>query len=243
MTLHKNGLVVGSSPHTRGALVLQSGALVELGIIPAYAGSTMRYTFGHRTELDHPRIRGEHPPAGMESTIFPGSSPHTRGARSRSPARDDRCRIIPAYAGSTRHRAHGRRQDRDHPRIRGEHGGGVAEAIAGYGSSPHTRGAQTTTPHHKRGKRIIPAYAGSTAGDGGSDEGGGDHPRIRGEHRRHLHGMVHGAGSSPHTRGAHTAVLTVAESNRIIPAYAGSTSSPSTPPTMPSDHPRIRGEH
>ena len=182
MTLHKNGLVVGSSPHTRGALVLQSGALVELGIIPAYAGSTMRYTFGHRTELDHPRIRGEHPPAGMESTIFPGSSPHTRGARSRSPARDDRCRIIPAYAGST-------------------------------------------------------------AGDGGSDEGGGDHPRIRGEHRRHLHGMVHGAGSSPHTRGAHTAVLTVAESNRIIPAYAGSTSSPSTPPTMPSDHPRIRGEH
>ena len=40
MTLHKNGLVVGSSPHTRGALATDLLHRGKAGIIPAYAGST-----------------------------------------------------------------------------------------------------------------------------------------------------------------------------------------------------------
>ena len=50
-------------------------------------------------------------------------------------------------------------------------------------------------------------------------------------------------GSSPHTRGA----LRVHRRHRarrgIIPAYAGSTSTPAPPTASPRDHPRIRGEH
>ena len=155
----------GSSPHTRGARTTRS----LCGVL----------------SRDHPRIRGEHSTpcaahqrclgiipayAGSTGTVPSrelaerGSSPHTRGARSARPA--------------------GTRQSRDHPRIRGEHASsrplpyadpGIIPAYAGStaghnnwavpapGSSPHTRGAQTTAP--------------------GCCEKAGDHPRIRGEHR------------------------------------------------------------
>ena len=95
-----------------------------VGIIPAYAGST---------------------PFEIATDSAPlGSSPHTRGAPSRTCSR--------------------RATRRDHPRIRGEHisvrylvleGGGIIPAYAGStllaelavelaaGSSPHTRGARS----------------------------------------------------------------------------------------------------
>ena len=50
----------GSSPHTRGALLLPFGVDVDPGIIPAYAGSTRATLY--------------------EVSVVPGSSPHTRGA-------------------------------------------------------------------------------------------------------------------------------------------------------------------
>ena len=154
----------GSSPHTRGALPTSRRQMTRqrdhprirgehlvykllqgfrAGIIPAYAGSTAR--------------RCPTPPRGL------GSSPHTRGARCRTPFPIPRCR--------------------DHPRIRGEHCAvailsfddvGIIPAYAGStpscpappfryrGSSPHTRGAQ--------GQALS------------SHQAGRDHPRIRGEH-------------------------------------------------------------
>ena len=73
--------VVGSSPHTRGALdrnrILKKGTR----IIPAYAGSTFSFPFGYRLGLDHPRIRGEHFLWWWSLSQAVGSSPHTRGAR------------------------------------------------------------------------------------------------------------------------------------------------------------------
>ena len=134
----------GSSPHTRGT----------------------PWSFPHNQEMkrDHPRIRGEHGakakghgdddgiiPAYAGNTTPPrhccdlwqGSSPHTRGTRTRPARRGTGCR--------------------DHPRIRGEHRlDGMAHAarlriIPAYagntdvicdidkgftGSSPHTRGTR-----------------------------------------------------------------------------------------------------
>ena len=175
------------------------------GIIPAYAGST----------LDCKR----------PSPTAWGSSPHTRGARLAMPCPRSR-------AG-------------DHPRIRGEHPAphdplrivrGIIPAYAGstpqnamcqqfcQGSSPHTRGARTTTWSWGTTRR--------------------DHPRIRGEHHSWrapslplpgiipaYAGSTYGStgvpycamGSSPHTRGALT--------GRLFVTY------------HPRDHPRIRGEH
>ena len=80
MTLHKNGLV---------------------GIIPAYAGSTVSVERAVIKSADHPRIRGEHAGARAYTPSRPGSSPHTRGARQYTLPPSDADRIIPAYAGST----------------------------------------------------------------------------------------------------------------------------------------------
>ena len=51
---------VGSSPHTRGALVLWVFCGVYARIIPAYAGSTRIAYADEPYAEDHPRIRGEH---------------------------------------------------------------------------------------------------------------------------------------------------------------------------------------
>ena len=172
-----------------------------------------------------PAYAGNTAPALGRTPSLPGSSPHTRGTRPTCP-----------QSGQT---------PGDHPRIRGEHEveydiGKVEDwiipACAGNtfsmetisricsGSSPHTRGTRTASR---------PARA-----------AGRDHPRIRGEHKRHDVGLGPVGG--------------------IIPAYAGNTdatggvrlsspgSSPHTRGTRAcgffrrgsrKDHPRIRGEH
>ena len=236
--------VAGSSPHTRGAHLRQHGARVDFGIIPAYAGSTMRASITRAPSSDHPRIRGEHcEDVGVVVEVVG---------------------IIPAYAGSTKAVWGGVCRVSDHPRIRGEHSwrrlvaercvgssphtrgalsaegsrhlrGRIIPAYAGStggnnmpvenvpGSSPHTRGAPQ--PHQKRasGRRIIPAYAGSTAASSSTRRRRPDHPRIRGEHVSDIHGRHRRTGSSPHTRGAQRPRRELAVHRGIIPAYAGST--------------------
>ena len=54
------GSMVGSSPHTRGALGSVISNVVAWGIIPAYAGSTSLRPPRPCSPWDHPRIRGEH---------------------------------------------------------------------------------------------------------------------------------------------------------------------------------------
>ena len=91
------------------------------GIIPAYAGSTCRSRGAYRSSRDHPRIRGEHRQVGVDGVGLRGSSPHTRGAPVLRQAPDQKLRIIPAYAGSTIYSNLKVPEQRDHPRIRGEH--------------------------------------------------------------------------------------------------------------------------
>ena len=111
----------------------------------------------------------------------------------------------------------------DHPRIRGEH-------------------RRLDAEHHHR-VRIIPAYAGSTKAIVCPSSEFADHPRIRGEHLPQTSCMAERQGSSPHTRGAPTDRVDGPRFPRIIPAYAGSTSSIASPTRSARDHPRIRGEH
>ena len=90
---------------------------------------------------------------------------------------------------------------------------------------------------------IIPAYAGSTRPAGRSPPGPSDHPRIRGEHDFSDEKPIPVAGSSPHTRGAHTHASLLLRAGGIIPAYAGSTFLTDVVNHGTRDHPRIRGEH
>ena len=159
----------------------------------------------------------------LADSALGGSSPHTRGARTGSAA--------PGISG------------KDHPRIRGEHRSRLGHLNSPAGSSPHTRGARVLAVHVDRGGRIIPAYAGSTRRCRRRSGPSRDHPRIRGEHMHVYPPISRFDGSSPHTRGAPPGPLEIDSLSGIIPAYAGSTSSPTRRRSRMADHPRIRGEH
>ena len=171
------------------------------------------------------------------------SSPHTRGAPSHPRPTRRYPGIIPAYAGSTIDEHGASPVRRDHPRIRGEHENLPAPGQPGVGSSPHTRGAHPVAVAVGVGPRIIPAYAGSTAETIQNPSNHRDHPRIRGEHFQVSFQFPLGAGSSPHTRGAHRDTNRAYADMGIIPAYAGSTCSSRLGVESCRDHPRIRGEH
>ena len=179
----------------------------------------------------------------VEAAAVEGSSPHTRGAHSGSPEGIRTPGIIPAYAGSTACPASTPGTARDHPRIRGEHVASTSKTRRGGGSSPHTRGAPCRRCSRRARWGIIPAYAGSTRQLHQLGHLLPDHPRIRGEHATNASSPIVTSGSSPHTRGAPYRRRHRRLSQRIIPAYAGSTQSLVYPKAFSWDHPRIRGEH
>ena len=152
----------GSSPHVRGARFIKSATQDAVGIIPACAGSTVEQLFLTTVIGDHPRMCGEHRTGRPYFAIVQGSSPHVRGAllHLRVDARDRG--IIPACAGSTHHESDGADDERDHPRMCGEHRTSWPNCEAKAGSSPHVRGAPKGRSGSKDGTGIIPACAGST---------------------------------------------------------------------------------
>ena len=217
--------------------------LTGRGIIPAYAGSTLRNVIIDAQKADHPRIRGEHHRRSHRTERRLGSSPHTRGALAMPVHTRRGWGIIPAYAGSTTPSWKVTGKPADHPRIRGEHHCTSIVIRPGSGSSPHTRGARVRDQHTPRRLGIIPAYAGSTPSSGRARAPRRDHPRIRGEHVEEIEEIVRDSGSSPHTRGARRAAPAEGKLHGIIPAYAGSTAARAASPGRARDHPRIRGEH
>ena len=234
---------LGSSPHTRGARYHHRHGLSAMGIIPAYAGSTIRVRTISSFLADHPRIRGEHAHIPQRFRRPDGSSPHTRGARVAARECLPRLGIIPAYAGSTGMDLRPAVTTADHPRIRGEHGDRGGEDGLYAGSSPHTRGARPPRPGKTPASGIIPAYAGSTKTGRRDGQRQRDHPRIRGEHSESTTISLTISGSSPHTRGAPDRRQAGQSCDGIIPAYAGSTEDVNAFQLGLRDHPRIRGEH
>ncbi len=132
---------MGSSPSTRGALVIIQGPLHIRGLIPVYAGSTGQSQCSDRAQPAHPRLRGEHISELSVHPVVAGSSPSTRGAPGGQRARYGRFRLIPVYAGSTTRAAGRFRCTSAHPRLRGEHFISAMGQRTPFGSSPSTRGA------------------------------------------------------------------------------------------------------
>ena len=153
---------LGSSPHARGALIYEKQVDSAPGIIPACAGSTGRARGSRGPARDHPRMRGEHCPLRLADVERAGSSPHARGAPRSWHFWRAHPGIIPACAGSTSPSTGWRSWKRDHPRMRGEHRTGPCTRRPRRGSSPHARGAPSSTTGEGRGLGIIPACAGST---------------------------------------------------------------------------------
>ena len=69
----------GSSPRMRGTPTCRVSVLRNGGIIPAYAGNTIRWYQACVTYWDHPRVCGEHRMAPSAAGLAVGSSPRMRG--------------------------------------------------------------------------------------------------------------------------------------------------------------------
>ena len=152
-------------------------------------------------------------------------------------------RLIPAYAGSTRHQRQQRQCRTAHPRLRGEHSNHSGAMCPSLGSSPLTRGARGLALCHSLGVGLIPAYAGSTRPRHTCHSRPSAHPRLRGEHLPIAFFTRSGVGSSPLTRGAPCIAEHNVSADRLIPAYAGSTSEVVHNRGVAGAHPRLRGEH
>ena len=155
-----------------------------------------------------------------------GSSPLTRGAPRFQRPGIGGDGLIPAHAGSTRHACVLCDVAWAHPRSRGEHN--PPPTLAGWsrGSSPLTRGARNIRKHRIGNDRLIPAHAGSTAMTWRAVTLPGAHPRSRGEHLFFRRSEGAQKGSSPLTRGALRLAGVPGQVVGLIPAHAGSTTSP-----------------
>ena len=111
---------MGSSPLTRGKLVFASDGETELGLIPAHAGKTGYDAAISARIWAHPRSRGENAMFDSARSHCPGSSPLTRGKRSRNGERFDSLGLIPAHAGKTMRSWIVVADEGAHPRSRGE---------------------------------------------------------------------------------------------------------------------------
>ena len=111
----------GSSPRMRGTRTGVLGLASRTGIIPAYAGNTLKNLKPRRERRDHPRVCGEHPRAPITKFHDAGSSPRMRGTPSCMVCWLLRFGIIPAYAGNTTLLVCPCADGGDHPRVCGEH--------------------------------------------------------------------------------------------------------------------------
>ena len=150
-------------------------------LIPAHAGKTLT-----RDECLH---------------ISSGSSPLTRGKRSRGEKAGGGGGLIPAHAGKTKRSDHTDPGPAAHPRSRGENKARAIPVIITDGSSPLTRGKPRVGGRRRAGIRLIPAHAGKTREPDLPCSHAKAHPRSRGENKD-SGGAVRGRpGSSPLTRG------------------------------------------
>ena len=243
MCLESVWIELGSSPHVRGAPGVDGRLRRCGGIIPACAGSTRRNACGRFASRDHPRMCGEHGEIEVDGCACPGSSPHVRGALAVIRFWRTIVGIIPACAGSTAPADHILPSCRDHPRMCGEHDGVQAILTTDKGSSPHVRGARFLLENLRHFRGIIPACAGSTVARAPVLTPSRDHPRMCGEHVFRSRRRMDARGSSPHVRGARLVRGVQGVALGIIPACAGSTTSPADTCPHHRDHPRMCGEH
>ena len=152
-----------------------------------------------------------------------GSSPLTRGKRTRSSWRVRGVRLIPAHAGKTVATSRRTQAKRAHPRSRGENPRHPVTQRLGLGSSPLTRGKPGREPPQRPRTRLIPAHAGKTTPPPTQPATSPAHPRSRGENVRPRPMIVCGVGSSPLTRGKRRWGAPTSDARGLIPAHAGKT--------------------
>ncbi len=191
----------------------------------------------------HPRSRGEHIRCRADGVCARGSSPLARGTPQFRCPQEPLVRLIPARAGNTSGALRFRRAAPAHPRSRGEHGTPSSGSLSVSGSSPLARGTHVSKAVPPKTVRLIPARAGNTQPVASSTLCLTAHPRSRGEHEPTPLRALETCGSSPLARGTPEVLRSIRSKARLIPARAGNTLMQALRLSVPSAHPRSRGEH
>ena len=236
-------LLTGSSPLTRGKLVVGLTPKERERLIPAHAGKTRALAAAASAASAHPRSRGENMKHKASSASVTGSSPLTRGKLWRGSNDAAQPRLIPAHAGKTVSSGWNVAGGQAHPRSRGENSLTPWHLRKQTGSSPLTRGKRDAAVHVGSDHRLIPAHAGKTDSRRRTGQMCRAHPRSRGENFLAAVRAERGAGSSPLTRGKHRRRCPHATAGGLIPAHAGKTWNWPRAGIVFAAHPRSRGEN
>ena len=214
----------------------------HLGITPACAGKRLTELFGPAGIGDHPRVCGEKRLRSLPVGLILGSPPRMRGKV--VPCCVCWCwfRITPAYAGKSLLQFCFRLRWRDHPRVCGEKFFGPSPVFLALGSPPRMRGKAKQNCVGTLERRITPAYAGKSGINCRVKSSRKDHPRVCGEKREELGGILGPKGSPPRMRGKGKEPIKWLNLRRITPAYAGKRLFAMQMQQQEWDHPRVCGE-
>ena len=153
-------LRLGSPPHARGKGGCGYDKESAARITPACAGKSLRDRRWGCRRRDHPRMRGEKPPAALSQPCDLGSPPHARGKGFKVHSHSAKLGITPACAGKSVNANMPRLVNKDHPRMRGEKPMRFTRAERNSGSPPHARGKVQRPLFEYTPGRITPACAG-----------------------------------------------------------------------------------
>ena len=134
----------GSSPLTRGKRRRSHRLRTTARLIPAHAGKTASCLLATSWAPAHPRSRGENLTPMPRMSRISGSSPLTRGKQLIVKHSRERGGLIPAHAGKTTVADSRAERTWAHPRSRGENYNFAHQPAALVGSSPLTRGKQSS---------------------------------------------------------------------------------------------------
>ena len=95
------GIVVGSPPPMRGKVICIQKKIQIIGITPAYAGKSFKWSERKHIAKDHPRLCGEKYTRSLPYLVQRGSPPPMRGKVHRFRVFLSKPRITPAYAGKS----------------------------------------------------------------------------------------------------------------------------------------------
>ena len=113
----------------------------------------------------------------------------------------------------------------------------------GDGSSPRGRGIHSRLIYQVIPHRLIPAWAGNTCSAAPRPSPRWAHPRVGGEYDIYSLYWVPVDGSSPRGRGIRVVGVSFGNGKRLIPAWAGNTSSNTPRTPQAKAHPRVGGEY
>ena len=146
----------------RGTPIFQYTAVASIGLIPTYAGNTLRFSEAAGPFRAHPHVCGEHCPHRIRNPCPPGSSPRMRGTPMEMAEDAAFLGLIPTYAGNTTIGSKNVFKRWAHPHVCGEHDFLSANGNSFEGSSPRMRGTHPSRHIQSLLPGLIPTYAGNT---------------------------------------------------------------------------------